>query len=331
MSRTSPRARGALGAPGLAAVALGLPAAAEAQTPTPAPAPAPAAASITLRAERLLASGLAARGLRWRVRGVVTPFVAPGQAATVLVAVGGRKVKTQVEEIKATPKGRGTFVTSVKINRPGRVTVRAVHPATPEMAAVRARAAKVRVVRAAARPGSRGPLVRALQSRLARMRYAVSTTGRYDDRTARGVLAFRKVTGMSRTSTASEDVFRRLLRGGGAFRVRYPRAGRHVEADLSRQVLALIEGRRVVRIYPTSSGTAATPTVLGSYRVYMKTPGTNGSGMVDSSYFIRGYAIHGYPSVPTFPASHGCLRVPIPDARPIFNWLRQGDGVIVYR
>jgi peptidoglycan hydrolase-like protein with peptidoglycan-binding domain len=319
--------------PGLATVALGLPAAAEAQTPTPvpAPAPAPATATLALRAERLLAPGLAARGQRWRVRGAVTPFVAAGQAVTVVIAVGGRTVKAQTEEITATPAGRGTFVTSVKVNRSGRVTVRAIHPATPQLAAARARAVKVRVVRASAGPGSRGPLVRALQHRLARQRYAVATTGSYDARTARAVLALRKVTGMSRTSSASEDVFRRLLKGGGAFRVRYPNAGRHVEADLSRQVLALIEGRRVVRIYPTSSGAAASPTVLGSYRVYMKTPGTNGSGMVDSNYFIRGYAIHGYPSVPAFPASHGCLRVPIPDARPIFNWLRQGDGVIVYR
>ena len=42
--------------------------------------------------------------------------------------------------------------------------------------------------------------------------------------------------------------------------------------------------------------------------------------MVDSNYFIRGYAIHGYPTVPTFTASHGCLRVPIPDAMPIYDW-----------
>ena len=52
--------------------------------------------------------------------------------------------------------------------------------------------------------------------------------------------------------------------------------------------------------------------------------------MVDSSYFIGGYAIHGYVSVPTFPASHGCVRVPIPNARSIYDWLRIGDRVDVY-
>ena len=113
--------------------------------------------------------------------------------------------------------------------------------------------------------------------------------------------------------------------------MRYPKAGRHVEADLSRQVLALIDGGKVVRIYPTSSGKASTPTVLGSYRVYRKTPGTNSLGMLDSLYFIRGYAIHGYASVPPYPASHGCLRIPIQNARTVYDWLRGGDGVIVYR
>jgi len=87
----------------------------------------------------------------------------------------------------------------------------------------------------------------------------------------------------------------------------------------------------VVRTYHTSTGSPATPTVLGSFRVYRKSPGTNAKGMVHSSYFIRGYAIHGYASVPPFPASHGCLRVPIPSARAIYDWVRMGDRVIVYR
>lgn len=52
--------------------------------------------------------------------------------------------------------------------------------------------------------------------------------------------------------------------------------------------------------------------------------------MVDSNYFIRGYAIHGYAEVPTYAASHGCLRVPIPDAASIYSWVRIGTPVDVY-
>ena len=79
-----------------------------------------------------------------------------------------------------------------------------------------------------------------------------------------------------------------------------------------------------------SSGKASTPTVLGRFKVYSRQLGTNALGMVDSSYFIGGYAIHGYHDVPTFPASHGCLRVPVPNARSIYDWLRIGDRVDVY-
>jgi lipoprotein-anchoring transpeptidase ErfK/SrfK len=125
-------------------------------------------------------------------------------------------------------------------------------------------------------------------------------------------------------------VVRGLLARRGAFKPRHPEHGKHVEVDLSRQVMALMRGKRVDRIYTVSSGKASTPTVLGRFRVYSRTIGTNSLGMVDASYFIGGYAIHGYASVPTFPASHGCVRVPVPNARSIYNWLRIGDRVDVY-
>ena len=122
-----------------------------------------------------------------------------------------------------------------------------------------------------------------------------------------------------------------MQRGAGSFHVRYPRDGRHVEADLTRQVLAEIEpGGRVRTIYTMSSGKPSTPTVIGHFQVYEKTPGVNSEGMVDSNYFIRGYAIHGYAEVPTYAASHGCLRVPIPDAAAIYGWIQTGTPVDVY-
>ncbi len=113
--------------------------------------------------------------------------------------------------------------------------------------------------------------------------------------------------------------------------MRFPRHGRHVEADISRQVVALIGADgKVERIYPTSTGAPSTPTIRGSYRIYRKDFGTNGLGMVHAAYFIRGYAIHGYRSVPTYNASHGCLRVPVPDAKSIFDWVRMGTRVDTY-
>ena len=148
---------------------------------------------------------------------------------------------------------------------------------------------------------------------------------------AKYYFAFQKVTGKPRTGVADRAVFATLRHGGGGFPIRYPRDGRHVEANLGKQVLALINpGGRVVRIYTTSSGKPSTPTVLGRFRVYQKSPGTNSEGMFMSNYFIRGYAIHGYPDVPVFAASHGCLRVPNSDAVAIFSWIRLGTIVDVY-
>ena len=57
----------------------------------------------------------------------------------------------------------------------------------------------------------------------------------------------------------------------------------------------------------------------------------NAHGMVWSVYFHGGYAVHGYPSVPpTYPASHGCLRVPIPDSHHIYSSVRLGETIYVY-
>ena len=305
------------------------------QVPQPAPAApqaAPAAGRMELVPERVGGGRRRALvGAAWRVRGRVRPYVA-GQTVVVRFYRGGRKLRAVRVAVQPSRTGRsGSFVVGHATRRPGRVVVRASHRATPQQRTFRARRVVVRVVEPSARPGSRGPVVRLLQARLAATGYVVGARGRYDARTARAVLAFRKIVGMRRTTAASAEVFRRLGRGQGRFRVRFPGHGRHVEADLSRQVLALIVAGRVERIYHTSTGAPATPTILGSYRVYRKDLGTNAKGMVHSSYFIRGYAVHGYPSVPVYPASHGCLRVPVADALSIYNWLRYGDRVDVYR
>jgi lipoprotein-anchoring transpeptidase ErfK/SrfK len=95
-------------------------------------------------------------------------------------------------------------------------------------------------------------------------------------------------------------------------------------------VLVLARGSKVERIYHTSTGSPATPTVRGSFRFYRSQPGLNAKEMFHTQYFIRGYAIHGYKSVPIYPASHGCLRVPMADARSIYDWIRLGDRIDVY-
>jgi peptidoglycan hydrolase-like protein with peptidoglycan-binding domain len=300
--------------------------------PTTAPPPgAPVAAQVRLATPAVHGrEPFLLTGERLVVSGVVRPFVA-GQKVVVRFTRDGRAVATKTVGVLPGSNGAGRFRLGYASPRQGLVAVSAAHAATPQMAAFTARAAGVRFVVADMREGARGPGVWLLQSQLSALHYAVPRDGVFDEGTGQAVIAYRKLTGLARVAATDAQVFHLLARGAGGFPVRYPRDGRHVEADLARQVLAEIEpGGRVYRIYTTSSGKPSTPTVLGRYQVYLKTPGVNSEGMVDSNYFIRGYAIHGYPEVPTYAASHGCLRVPIPDAPAIFAWVRVGTTVDVY-
>lgn len=272
---------------------------------------------------------LAVAGRSLRIEGRVAPYV-PGQSVSVRIWRGHKLLKAVTVAPQPT-RTRKTAVFSVRFapQRSGDVQIFALHERTPEQRRLVAQT-PVSVVAPSAGPGARSPFVALLQQRLAAIGYATPQNGVYDAATGRAVLAFRKVNGMPRITTLTPFVVDRVLRGVGGFKVRYPQHGRHVEANLGWQVLALIDRGRVVRAYTTSSGKPSTPTVLGNFRFYMREPGTNSHGMVYSTYFIRGYAIHGYYDVPSYNASHGCLRVPIPDAYAIYAWVHLGDQIDVY-
>jgi hypothetical protein len=301
---------------------------APAEVPT---APAPAAGSMKLALVRVGGSPpFALVGGHIAVRGSVSPYVA-GQTVKVSIYRQGRKVAVKILSVLPAAGGAGTFSLNFASAYSGEVDIRAAHYANAQQGAFSARAPIVRFVSPNLGLGASGQSVRLLQSELDVLHYAVPLSGVLDEGTGRALIAYRKVTGLDRIPYAGRQVFQLLSRRAGAFHVRYRRDGRHVEADLTRQVLIEIEPRgRVHAIYTMSSGKPSTPTVIGHFQVYMKTPGVNGEGMVDSNYFISGYAIHGYPEVPTWAASHGCLRVPIPNAAAIYSWVHEGTPVDVY-
>ena len=292
---------------------------AEQQPPAEEPPP-PPEGKLTVQAEQLVLAGS-----KLRITGRLSPAPA-GQRVWVRLYDDGKRLRQR----KVRVRRDGTYRVRIPAGGPRRLTVRASHRATPELGTAVARPVRVEVLPRAARPGARGEGVRALQRRLKAMGYVIGRLGVYDARTARAVLAFRKVVGLRRTEVADRQAMRRMADGAGRFRIRFPKHGRHVEVDLSRQVLVLARGRRVERIYHTSTGSTATPTIRGSFRFHRSEPGYNNLEMYWTRYFIRGYAVHGYKSVPTYPASHGCLRVPLADAVSIYNWIRLGDRIDVY-
>ena len=312
------------------------PAAAGAQTPTTpttpvTPAPEPAAGKASLS----VGGGLATKKTRYFapsqevvVRGVVKPHTR-GEVLTLYAIRRGKASK----QVRRAVGRRGRYEFRFKVGNPGAVRLVVKHRASDRLAAFRTRSETIHVVNWQAGAGARGAAVTLLQRGLLKLGFATPVTGYYDGLTANAVNAFRKTNGMGRDGYASTSVYAKVLRGQGAFKLRYPTSGthgKHVEFDWSRQVLVLADRGKPYRVYHTSSGTPATPTVFGSYRFYLQTPGTNSKGMVHSSYFIGGYAIHGYASVPNYPASHGCLRVPIPSALSIFNWIDVGDPIQTY-
>src|SRR5436190_3130814 len=265
----------------------------------------------------------------WRLVATVSQFV-PGQVVTMTFSRNGRGLKRVIVPVRRTPRGAGSAATTFRLAGPGRVRVSATHAATAQQTGLSA-AGRVDAILPYAGYGSGGLRVRYLQRRLRAEGYAVHLSGSFDNQTGRAVIAYRKVNRMARGGPANGRMYRQLARGRGSFHAKYPGHGRHMEADLSRQVLALMNPNgRPFRVYHISSGKPSTPTILGSYYVYSKTPGYNSLGMLDANYFIDGYAVHGYHEVPTYAASHGCIRTPIPDAPAIYSWVRFGTRIDVY-
>jgi hypothetical protein len=178
--------------------------------------------------------------------------------------------------------------------------------------------------------GSNGRFVQLIQQRLAALHLYIPQTGVYDSGTGLALDAYHRLLHWGTYQGLDGRTISYLLNGWGSFPVRYPHNGRHAEGNLSVQLLALVDGSRVQAIYPISSGKASTPTILGNYRIYRRSPGYLPDGMYFSNFFTGGYAIHGYNPAPDYPASHGCMRVPIVDAISIYNWLRMGDWVDSY-
>jgi len=308
-----------------AAVALPLAVAALAIVPL-ASAATPASAKIAIELQHVNGPVRAVvSDATWGVSGTVAHFGA-GQHATITVSLNGRAVAAAVAPI-ARRGAHGVFHASFHIGGVGRLTVTA-RTVRPRRAST---AEGIWLVAPTVNPGERSVSVRILQHELAAKHYVVGAPGVDDAATELAVLAFRKMANMDRTTVADATVFRALAAGEGSFIVRFPEHGRHVEGDLTHQVLALIgSAGNVESLYVVSSGKPSTPTALGSFTVYMRTPGINSEGMVDSSYFNGGDAIHGYAEVPTYAASHGCLRVPVPAAPTIYAWVQIGTPVDVY-
>ena len=270
-------------------------------------------------------------GRRARAVGFLRPFV-PGQHVQVKLLRKGhviQKLNPKTRKIRGKNKGRYRF-RSPTLTKPAAYRIVATHLGSPQQQGATARARSFHIKFPDVDPGDRNSTVRIFNRLLAGEGYVATHGKDYSNRTEFGVMAFRKANGMKRTFNANPAIFKKLANDRGGFNLKYPGAGKHVEVDISRQVMVLANNGKPQHTIPVSTGAPATPTIRGHFRFYSRQAGFNSSGMYYSVYFRGGYATHGYHSVPTYPASHGCVRNPIPLSVFIYNWVRIGMSIYVY-
>lgn len=264
------------------------------------------------------------------VAGVLRPF-APRQRVRVTFFRNGKPIKRTTVRVRKAAEGRaGVFSARIRIRRPGAYAVSARHAPTPLLGGDRTIRKRWRVSFPALPRRACGRVVAGFKLALRRMGYIVGEGRCLDDKTRRGILAYRKVNGMEQSFHASSRLVRRVFAGRGRYRVRHPDAGRHVEVPLSKQVLVFAKGGRPLAVYPVSTGKPSTPTVTGRYEFFRTEPGYNQKDMYYSWYFYRGYAVHGFASVPEYPASHGCIRTYIADQPEVYERIRMGESIFVF-
>lgn len=166
--------------------------------------------------------------------------------------------------------------------------------------------------------------------------------GKWDEGSRHALIAFQKVESRKVTGRPSRG---ELMALSNAARPEAREGGRaQIEIDLSRQVLFMVdESGRVSKTLPVSTGngkeftsegwTRQAITPAGRFKVSRKIEGWRKSplGLIYYPvYFLGGVAIHGYSSVPSQPASHGCVRIPMFAAKEFHETVPVGAWVVIH-
>lgn len=173
--------------------------------------------------------------------------------------------------------------------------------------------------------------------------WIVKVDGRVDASTRHAITAFQKVEGRKRTGKLSVADLE-LLRNAASPEPRFKTGALHVEVDLTRQVLFVVDASgTVTHILPVSSGNekryfdqgkwqiAHTP--RGKFWIVRKIDGVRQASLgalYYPNYFYEGVAIHGSNSIPAYPASHGCVRIPRFSDRAFSRMVKVGTEIFVY-
>ena len=149
------------------------------------------------------------------------------------------------------------------------------------------------------------------------------------------VAAINGSRGLSQTVSIATAPFKTVTMSG---------AGKWIEIDLSQQRLTLYVGNEAVQNFLVSTGKANTPTEIGEFAIYHKTPSMTMTGTIAGEYYFLpnvkwvsffdgGEAIHGTYWHHNFghPMSHGCVNMTEANAKTVYDFAPIGTKVIVHQ
>lgn len=175
-----------------------------------------------------------------------------------------------------------------------------------------------------------------VQHRLVALGYLPSSaiSGKDDYRTQQAVMALQAWNGLQRDGIAGPKTKARLAKASAPRPRREHLGGRFVEVFRSLGVMLLVDHGKLVRAVHVSTGMPGLATPAGRFAVYLKSPDWWSTRydvwMPYASFFVGGDAIHGFAPVPPYPASHGCVRMSMPEAPFVYGFLRLGTPVFVF-
>jgi len=181
--------------------------------------------------------------------------------------------------------------------------------------------------------GSRGVYARILLRRLAALRFRTpGISSVISVEAGDSIVAFQKAYRLPRTYVFNA-VDWRMLDHARLIKARHKAPSTHIEIDKTRQILMIVKGGKPYGIIAVSTG-ATGNTPVGRFHILRKAPSTStwlGSAILWRTMdFYRNFAMHGYPVVPPFPASHGCVREPIWVADWTYRHSWVGETVYIY-
>lgn len=307
----------------LPAVAGGL---VQARDPTSGTVSEPVALEVRPRVDVRATRGKAFHGAVLHIRVAPLDYRSPILA---LVSIDNQLVGT------ARGKARhGSLTLRVPTPGVGRFTVAVSLPAGDGLAG-RLVTTAVRATGRALAVGAGGPDVAGVVKALARLHFRVPPgTRTFTWELLDSVYAFQKAYRLPLTGVVDARTWQKLAHAR-PLKPRFRGPAAHIEVDKTRQILLDVRGGAVAAVIPVSTG-ATGNTPEGKHEIRWKALSTTtwlGPAILYRTMTFVGnsFAIHGFPSVPPYPASHGCVRIPIWTADWLYQRSSVGETVYVYR